>query len=83
MKLFKKKKNLKEENANLLQKLSIAEKKIDRLEMQVDGERIASPYCERCVHSILVSTIYYGFGESTSHYLCSLNCKCKDYARKD
>lgn len=84
MKWFKSKKRneLEEENGRLLQKLSIAEKRIEALEKQLDGERVNSPYCTACVHGIPSQT-FYGFGECMTTYLCSLNCPCNDYVKKE
>lgn len=84
MKWFKtrKRKELEEKNSRLLQKLSIAEKKINTLEKQVEGERITSPYCKTCYYAIPAQTIC-SFGEHITTYLCSLNCTCKDYTRKE
>lgn len=84
MKWFKtrKRKELEEENGRLLQKLSIAEKRIETLEEQLDGERVTSLYCKTCVYAIPSQTLY-GFGEHFTTYLCSLNCPCNDYMRKE
>lgn len=84
MKWFKSKKQkaLEEENGRLLQKLSIAEKRIEVLEEQLDGKRVTSPYCKACNHGIPSQTMY-GFGQCMTTYLCSLNCPCHDYERKE
>ena len=84
MKWFKskKQKELEEENGRLLQKLSSAEERIEVLERQLEGDRIVSTYCKTCVHAIPSQTMY-GFGECMTTYLCSLNCPCDDYERKE
>lgn len=58
----------------LRNQLRLAEKKIS-------GERVCDGYCQNCVHSVAVD-VESLLGTSKT-YSCELDCKCKDFQRKD
>lgn len=39
------------------------------------GERVCTEYCERCIHGIYTGPY--------DKCLCELECKCKDYLRRE
>ena len=67
-------------------KLDIAEskarnlqKKIEKLEAKLRGDRVCDWYCKNCKHGIQ----YYNIGiYPITGCECALDCKCKDFERK-
>lgn len=59
---------------SLRNQLQLAEKKIK-------GERVCDGYCQECAHAI--EGFGYIPGGCYTSYTCELDCKCKDFQRKD
>lgn len=63
-------------------------KEIERLKIRLDeaykiirGDRVCGGYCDKCGHSIVVDKpMIFGSGRA---WVCELDCKCKDFQRKD
>lgn len=70
-------------------KLSIAksreielESKIEELKLQIRGGRVCDVYCKDCKHSIATPNTNI-FNVTYYTYQCELDCKCKDFERKE
>lgn len=71
----KKKKRIKElesENLKLRSYNMELERKNEKLKAELSGEHIGSHYCSVCE---------YGVADQFGVYVCSLECKCKDFVR--
>lgn len=56
-------------------------KELDELKKKLRGERVCDGYCKTCIHGIEQGQFYPG-GFYTA-YTCELDCKCKDFQKKD
>lgn len=56
------------------------QKQIEKLEAKLSGDRVCDGYCESCKHGIqcYIMGIY-----PIPSYRCDLDCKCKDFERKE
>lgn len=66
--------DLQDDNVRLKEMLDKAEKKLR-------GERVCDGYCKTCIHSI--EQEQYAYGGVYTTYTCELDCKCKEFQKKD
>lgn len=59
------------------------ELKIEKLKAQIRGDRVCDGYCEKCKHGIKDYASGICIGPPIPYYQCALNCKCKDFERKE
>ena len=59
------------------------ELKIEKLKAQIRGDRVCDGYCKNCKHSIATLNDNIFADASCYTYKCTLNCKCKDFERKE
>lgn len=55
--------------------------KLDEAKKKLRGDRVCDGYCDKCAHSIPVEGYY--MGGVYTRYSCELDCKCKDFQKKD
>lgn len=76
---FKTKKQLKAEIEELKRDYDDLKEDYELQKKKLSGERVCSEFCERCKYGILHG--YNLLGHRA--YSCLLNCKCKDFERKE
>lgn len=59
------------------------QKQIEKLEAKLSGDRVCDGYCENCKHGIKDYASGICIGPPIPYYQCALNCKCKDFERKE
>lgn len=72
-------KKLKTENALLQELLKDKDAEIKKLRAKIAGERVCGGYCAVCKHSYQIPTMF----ASIPSYGCEIDCKCKDFSKKD
>ena len=59
------------------------ELKIEKLKAQIRGDRVCDGYCKNCKHSICTPNNDIFTGVICYTYQCALDCRCKDFERKE
>lgn len=70
------------EIANARSKVDELKAEVDTLTAKLRGDRVCDGYCENCVHGIKTERFHPLYGETVS-FNCELDCKCKDFEKKE